>query len=135
LRGLHQLAAAAHAYRRALSEGSTSALTARNLVQVLHQQSPALALAELESWPDVLPEPLVEGVQQAAALAAGLELAAWLQQRGLATAALQRRLIEQELYALCCPSWLATSDAEPGWLTALQRRLLQFGVTDQGAPR
>lgn len=130
LRGLHQLSAAAQAYRRALREGSTSALTSRNFLQVLHQQSPELALAELESWPDVLPEPLVEGVQQAAALTAGLELAAWLQRRGLATAALQRRLIEQELYALRCPSWMAATDAEPGWLEALQLRLLQVGLTD-----
>ena len=128
LRGLHQLPPAAQAYRRALQEGSTSALTARNLLQVLHQQDAALALAELEQWPDPLPQLLVEGAQQAAARIAGLELAAWLQQRGLATAALQRRLIEQELYALRCPAWLADAPAQAGWLPALQTRLQQLGV-------
>ena len=59
--------------------------------------------------------------QQAAALTAGLELAAWLQQQGLATPALERRLTEQELYALRWPDWLRqeTEDGSP-WLVALQ---------------
>ncbi len=129
LRGLHQLPAAAAAYRRALAEGSTSPITARNLLQVLHEQGPEQALAELERWPQPLSAALVEGAQQAAALTAGLELAAWLQQQGLATPALERRLTEQELYALRWPDWLRqeTEHGSP-WLVALRTRVQQLGL-------
>jgi hypothetical protein len=129
LRGLHQLPAAAAAYRRALAEGSTSPITARNLLQVLHEQSPEKALAELERSPLPLATALVEGAQQAAALTAGLELAAWLQQRGLATPALERRLTEQELYSLRWPNWLGhQTQAHSPWLVALQLRVQQLGL-------
>jgi hypothetical protein len=129
LRGLHQLPAAAAAYRRALAEGSTSPITARNLLQVLHEQSPEKALAELERSPLPLATALVEGAQQAAALTAGLELAAWLQQRGLATPALERRLTEQELYSLRWPNWLGQQpEAGSPWLAALQARVQQLDL-------
>jgi hypothetical protein len=129
LRGLHQLGAAAAAYRRALAEGSTSALTARNLLQVLHEQAPELAVAELEHWALPLAPALVEGAQQAAALTAGLELAAWLQHRGLALEALQRRLTEQELYGLRWPAWLEpASGTGTDWLAALAARAAQLGL-------
>lgn len=129
LRGLHQLPTAAEAYRRALAEGSSSPLTARNLLQVLHEQGPQLALAELEGWPEPMAAPLVDGAQQAAALTAGLELAAWLQERGLATAALQRRLTEQQLYDLCLPPWLVEEPhTASDWLLVLRKRVQQLGL-------
>ena len=129
LRGLHQLPAAAAAYRRALAEGSTSPITARNLLQVLHEQGPEQSLAELERWPQPLAAALVEGAQQAAALTAGLELAAWLQQQGLATPALKRRLTEQELYGLRWPDWLGLeTDPRSPWLMALQARVQELGL-------
>lgn len=129
LRGLHQLPAAAAAYRRALAEGSTSPITGRNLLQVLHELDPEHALAELERWPQPLAAPLVEGAQQAAALTAGLELAAWLQRQGLATPALERRLTEQELYGLRWPEWLGqeTKVSSP-WLVALRARIQALGL-------
>ena len=129
LRGLHQLPAAAAAYRRALAEGSTSPITARNLLQVLHELGPEQSLAELERWPQPLATALLEGVQQAAALTAGLELAAWLQWQGLATPALERRLTEQELYALRWPDWLRQEpEAGSPWLVALQARVQELGL-------
>jgi hypothetical protein len=129
LRGLHELPAAAVAYRRALAEGSTSPITARNLLQVLHELGPEQSLAELERWPQPLAAALVEGAQQAAALTAGLELAAWLQWQGLATPALERRLTEQELYGLRWPDWLG-QETDPGspWLMALQARVQELGL-------
>jgi tetratricopeptide (TPR) repeat protein len=129
LRGLHQLPAAAAAYRRALAEGSTSPITARNLLQVLHELGPEQVLAELERWPQPLATALLEGVQQAAALTAGLELAAWLQRQGLATPALERRLTEQVLYGLRWPDWLGqeTEGGSP-WVIALQARVQQLGL-------
>lgn len=129
LRGLHQLPAAAAAYRRALAEGSTSPITVRNLLQVLHELHPDQALAELERWPQPLAAALLEGAQHAAVLTAGLELAAWLQQRGLATPALERRLTEQELYSLRWPDWLGQeTQASSPWLVALQARVQQLGL-------
>ena len=136
LRGLHQPEAAAQVYRQALAEGSTSALTARNLLQVLHELDPDQALVELEGWPQPLAAARLEGAQLAAALVAGLELVGWLQRRGLATPALQRRLLEQRLYGLE-PCWeqLATgvtpaektaSDPDQAWCVALRWRLEQL---------
>ena len=129
LRGLHQLSAAAEAYRRALAEGSTSPITVRNLLQVLHALAPQQALAELENWPTSPPAAWVEGVQQAADLTAGLELATWLQHKNLATPALQRRLTEQELYGLRWPQWLAADSVSGSdWLVALRARVQRLGL-------
>jgi hypothetical protein len=100
LRGLHDLEGAARHFRQALAEGSNSALTARNLLQVLHGLEPARAVAELEGWALPLPEPRLAGVREAAALVSGLEVAAWLEAHHLADAALRRRLAEQRIYAL-----------------------------------
>ena len=138
LRGLHQPAAAALYYRQALAEGSTSALTARNLLQVLHELDPDQALVELESWPQPLAGVRLEGAQLAAALVAGLELVGWLQERGLATPALQRRLLEQRLYGLefgweQLPTALTAADKgvcdpDQAWCAALGWRLEQLGL-------
>ena len=137
-RGLHQPDAAAAHYRQALAEGSTSALTARNLLQVLHGLAPEQALVELERWPQPLAPALLEGAQAAAALVAGLELVQWLQARNLATPALQRRLLEQQLYGLeavvlgAAPATEASPDADQAWCAALGDRLQQLGLS-QGA--
>ena len=133
-RGLHQPDAAVTHYRQALAEGSTSPLTARNLLQVLHGQDPKQALAELESWPQPLSGSRLEGAQAAAALVAGLELVIWLQGRGLATPALQRRLLEQKLYGLepLASDDLAQAlaleplDPDQAWCGALAWRLQQL---------
>ena len=128
-RGLHQPEVAAAHYRQALAEGSTSALTARNLLQVLHGLAPEQALVELERWPQPLAPAQLEGAQAAAALVAGLELVEWLEARGWATPALQRRLLEQRLYGFQ-PVVVREPDAsdEPDqlWCAALQQRLRQL---------
>ena len=132
-RGLHQAAAAVRHYRQALIDGSDSPLTSRNLLQVLHGEDPALALAELERWLP-LPGPRLEGAREAAMLVAGLELAHWLQARGLANPALQRRLAEQQLYHLqpVQKGWFTTSggDGDAAWLAGLQRRLQGLGLLE-----
>jgi hypothetical protein len=133
-RGLHQPEAAAAHYRQALAEGSTSTLTARNLLQVLHGLAPQQALAELEQWPHPLPVPWLEGAQAAAALVPGLELVAWLEARGWATPALQRRLLEQKLYGLepvVVPGLGPTQDGDHRWCVALQQRLRQLQLNPE----
>jgi len=130
-RGLHQPEAAAAHYRQALAEGSTSAITARNLLQVLHGLAPEQALAELEAWPQPLAPALLEGAQAAAALVAGLQLVEWLEARGWATPALQRRLLEQKLYGLQpvqVVSRNSAPDADQRWCAALQERLRQLAL-------
>lgn len=140
-RGLHQPDQAIQHYRQALAEGSTSPLTARNLLQVLHGQEPGLALVELQGWRQPLSGAQLEGAQAAAALVAGLELVIWLQERGLATPALQRRLLEQKLYGLeqPCSTDLAVvlalvpaaGDLDPdhAWCGALTWRLQQLQLS------
>jgi len=128
-RGLHQPEEAVAHYRLALAEGSTSALTARNLLQVLHGLAPEQALAELACWPQPLAPALLEGAQAAAALVAGLELVEWLEARGWATPALQRRLLEQRLYGfepVGVRELDASDEADELWCAALQQRLRQL---------
>ena len=139
LRGLHDLERAAQHFRQALADGSTSPLTARNLMQVLHEVDPSLALAELEAWPKPLPPERLAGVQQAAALVAGLDLAAWLLRHNLADAVLRRRLLEQRLYSLeldgletpVMQPILPTDEASPAerWCEALRERLERMGLS------
>lgn len=134
LRGLHATEAAVQYYRQALDEGSTSPLTARNLLEVLHELEPQRALDELSSWPLPLSSARQEGAVAAAERVSGLELAAWLQQRGIATTSLQRRLIEEHLLQLSEITSLwghpvsASAESEPdqGWLSALQQRLVDL---------
>ena len=143
LRGLHQPEAAARFYRQALAEGSTSPLTARNLLQVLHELDPEQALLELEGWHQPLAAAQLEGIQLAAGLVAGLELVVWLQDRGLATPALQRRLLEQRLYGLdlggaqgaddvASAMDTAGQDADQAWCAALRWRLKRLGLSPGG---
>lgn len=135
MRGLHQLEAAAKHYRLALAEGSTSSLTSRNLLQVLHELEPEQALAELDRWAQPFAPSLLEGAQAAAACASGLDLVEWLHRRGLANPALQRRLIEQRCYELdltgiehcAAPHYLPDHDQR--WCQALMQRLNQLGLS------
>ena len=130
-RGLHQPDVAAAHYRQALAEGSTSALTARNLLQVLHGLAPEQALVELERWPQPLAPARPEGAQAAAALVAGLELVEWLEARGWATPALQRRLLEQKLYgfqAVQVSGLNSSPDVDQRWCAALQERLRHLAL-------
>lgn len=144
-RGLHNLPAAERHYRQALADGSTSALTVRNLLQVLHACHPDQALAALTAWgPE--PEPwCLEGMREAAELVAGLELAAWLASRGWASAVLERRLMEQRLYGLeplaglggaGAPGAEAEPEPEPEpaalWCHALRQRLQDLGISPGG---
>ena len=97
-RGLHQPSVAAAHYRQALAEGSSSALTARNLLQVLHGLAPEQALAELARWPQPLAPARLEGAQAAAALVAGLELVMGVEARRGATPPLQPPFLDQPPY-------------------------------------
>jgi hypothetical protein len=128
-RALHHGLEAVGYYRQALAQGSSSALTARNLLQVLHAEDPALALAELEGWPEPLPEARLEGARQAALQVPGLELAAWLEARGLATAELLQRLAVQRLYGLE-PQGLELQ-GDDAWAEALQQRLQRLGLAQR----
>ena len=133
-RGLHQPTVAAAHYRQALAEGSTSALTARNLLQVLFGLAPEQALAELDQWPSPLPVPWLEGAQAAAAVVPGLVLVEWLEGRGWATQALQRRLLEQNLYRLepvLVVKQQTSRDGDQGWCAALQQRLQQLQLNPE----
>ena len=143
LRGLHDPQGAARWFRRALAEGSTSALTSRNLLQVLHEQRPELALAELASWSQPWPVEHLMGVRQAAVLVAGLELAEWLLQEDLADAVLRRRLTEQRLYTLQPPpgplvaATVGVDEADPAdlaWCAALDQRLVELGLGAVSGP-
>ena len=128
-RALHHGMVAVDFYRQALAEGSTSPLTARNLLQVLYGEDPALALAELDLWPEPLAEPRLDGVRQAALEVPGWELAAWLETRGLATAALLQRLAVQRLYVLE-PQGLAPQGSS-AWAVALRQRLQRLGLAQR----
>lgn len=135
MRGLHQLEAASKHYRLALAEGSTSSLTSRNLLQVLHELAPEQALAELDRWAQPFAPSLLEGAQAAAACASGLALVEWLHRRGLANPALQRRLIEQRCYELDvagiehCAVSQDLQDHDQRWCQALMQRLKQLGLS------
>lgn len=87
-RGLQQQSAAVEAYELALEWGSDSPLTPRNLLEVLHQIDPQLALDRLSRFagshtpPWEAPPPWLEGAMAAALRIQGAELAAWLCRRG-----------------------------------------------------
>ena len=137
-RGLGELAVAIAFYRQALAEGSDSFLTYRNLLQVLSLESNAAALEALADWfKDHRGDeaaPWLKGAREAAATSLDLELAAWLDQRGLADAPLQRRLLQERLYGLDPSVLNAFEAAAPDcvgadvWQQALAQRLrrLQF---------
>lgn len=90
-RGVQQLSAAVEAYEQALQWDSDSLLTARNLLEVLYQIRPQLALERLERFAQGSDEPerlwqqqppWLKGALAAALRVHGSELAQWLCQRG-----------------------------------------------------
>ena len=133
LRGLHRLEAAVDAYEMALLDGSDSALTVRNLLQVLDQLDSKLALKRWQRWCALGPRApfVIEGAHLAAQLLPGLELAALLNESLEADAGCRRRLLEEAVYALdwsTCAAVLnaaAASDMSD-WELQLQRRLGDF---------
>lgn len=102
-RGLNQLESAAECYRLSLADGSDSALTSRNLLQVLDGLDPARAVAEVQSWHQLGLAPssaLWEGAREAAKLVPGLELTQALFDMGQADGPCRQRLLEAACYDL-----------------------------------
>jgi len=133
LRGLHRLEDAVEAYEMALVDGSDSALTVRNLLQVLDELDSKLALKRWQRWCSFGPRPsfVLEGACMAAHLVPGLELAALLNQTLEADAGCRRRLLEDAAYALdwsTCESVLdaAAASGMTDWELQLRRRLNEF---------
>lgn len=124
LRAEHRCMEAVLHYRQALADGSSFAGTSCQLLLALHRTCPTLALKEAQAWPWPLEAHRLEGMRQAAGLAAGLELAEWLQAIGLASGALGYRLACQRLYAL--QPMTAGGGGEA--LVALRRRLHRLGL-------
>lgn len=133
LRGLNRLEAAVEAYEMALMDGSDSALTVRNLLQVLDELDSKLALKRWQRWCAFGPRPsfVLEGARMAAHLVPGLELSALLNQTLEADAGCRRRLLEDAAYALdwsTCESVLdaAAACGMTDWELQLRRRLDEF---------
>lgn len=101
-RGLGELKRAVSLYQQALDDGSDSPLTVRNLVQVLLQLDPQLALRQLRQWQHEggLQGGVLEGIQQALDALVTPELDHWLDQQGLAGPLQQRRLLQSALRQL-----------------------------------
>lgn len=102
LRALSLLRPAAALYRQALADGSNSAITSRNLLQVLWQVEDQEALAQLQHWQQngALQGPVLAGIREALAAGQALALDAWCEQAGLATADQRRRLLAAALRRL-----------------------------------
>ena len=136
-RGLNQPEPALSCYRRSLADGSDSALTCRNLLQVLDGLEPARAVEELRSWQQLGPPSSCawDGARQAAVLVPGLGLAQQLWQAGEADAACRQRLLEDACYGLDQPRVQALLTAARAsqtgfspWERALQQRLEDLGL-------
>lgn len=138
-RGLGDWAAAATLYRTALTEGSDSPITVRNLLQVLLLHDAGEALQQLEQWRQqgALAGFVLEGIREALAANPDPALDAWLDRLDLAGPDQHRRLLEQELRRLDLaaitrrlqhPSWQASP-----WRAALAQRLHHWGLTNTRA--
>lgn len=136
-RGLNRLEEAVLAYRQSLQDGSTSALTWRNLLQCLSGIAPRLAAEELEAWQQRsggMPPEAWQGARDAALLVPGLELVEQLWQCGQADPDCRRRLLEEACYRLELPRALAvlgqlkSSGAWSPWEQALAQRLQSLGL-------
>ena len=128
LRGLNQLNEAVEAYQLSLADGSDTPLTVRNLLQVLDALSPQRAVAQLSQWQSDGPLQafVLEGVQAAAVLVPGLELAEALFASGDADAACRRRLLEAACYSFdlsACSRLLEASRASGEGLTEWEQTL------------
>lgn len=132
-RGLQRPAAAAAAYEQALAWGSDSPLTLRNLLEVLHAESPATALARLEQQAAAAPPPWdwqqpptwLEGAIAAAVNVQGSLLAEWLCERGCPDAGVRAVAWQERLYRLELPATLKLLDGGSDRREqALQQRIL-----------
>jgi hypothetical protein len=144
LRGLNRLEEAVRAYRRSLLDGSSSALTWRNLLQCLNGIAPQLAVAELEDWqqrPDGVPQEAWQGARAAALLVPGAGLVEQLWRCGQADPACRRRLLEEACYRLELHHALAVlaqqerSGGLSPWEQVLARRLDSLGVQAKQPPQ
>jgi len=105
-RGLQRLEAACAAYEQALAWGSDSPLTSRNLLEVLHQRSPELALTRLSAFQAggaptwSTPPPWLEGAGAAALRVIGPELALWLSEQGCPDPAVRAVVWQEALHQL-----------------------------------
>jgi hypothetical protein len=109
LRGQQRMEEAIAAYELALSWGSDSPLTARNLLQVLDGLDPARALARLEAWAQGVanvalnwsaPPAWLAGACDAARSSIGLDLARWLHEQGCPDPEIRRMALEAAVLRL-----------------------------------
>ncbi|MEB3184587.1 MAG: hypothetical protein VKM97_01745 [Cyanobacteriota bacterium] len=114
LRGQQRMEEAIAAYEQALSWGSDSPLTARNLLQVLDGLDPARAVARLEGWAAPVrhgadsritvdwqqPPPWITGACEAACTSIGPDLAQWLHTWGCPDPEIRRLALEAALLGL-----------------------------------
>jgi hypothetical protein len=129
LRGQQRMDEAVAAYEQALSWGSDSPLTARNLLQVLDGLDPGLPLDRLEVWASSidsaslnweLPPPWLAGACEAALTSTGLELAHWLQSRGCPDPAIRQRALQDSVLRFDLDRGLALAEGP------LRQRLLEL---------
>ena len=137
-RGLQRPAIAVAAYEQALEWGSDSPLTVRNLLEVLHGEEPAAALARLEQlaasapppWDWQQPPAWLAAASAAAINVQGPLLAEWLCSRGCPKADVRALAWQERLYRLELPGTLELLSGSPDRREqALQRRLL--GLLEQ----
>lgn len=107
-RGLQRITAAVAAYEQALQWGSDSPLTVRNLLEVLHSEDSALALARLARFAADDPPPWDwqaasiwrQGAVQASTRVHGIVLADWLCRRGCPDPAVRAVVWQERLHRL-----------------------------------
>lgn len=131
-RGLQRAAAAVPAYEQALRWGSDSPITVRNLLEVLHGQAVASALARLEAfaagspppWDWSAPPAWLQGACDAATRVQGDTLAAWLCERGCPDGPVRAVVWQESLHRLEIPATLRLLEGCGGELeSALTQRL------------
>lgn len=130
LRGLQLLEEAQQAYEQALSWGSDSPLTSRNLLQVLDALEPGRATARLQQWAQGSLDwnqrtAWLQGACEAALASPGLELATWLQQHGCPDPEIRRLGVEQALLRLDFNGVIER--AHPALRERLERMLMAQG--------
>lgn len=134
LRGQQRMEEAITAYEQALSWGSDSPLTARNLLQVLDGLDPARAVARLEAWAAEhgttlnwgSPPAWITGACEAARTSIGLDLAQWLHTRGCSDPEIRRLALEAALMRLDLSGALPLAD---GALAARLQALVYRDLT------
>lgn len=136
LRGQQRMEEAIAAYEQALSWGSDSPLTARNLLQVLDGLNPARAVARLEAWAAESgsavdwtdPPAWITGACEAARTSIGLDLAQWLHRLGCPDPEIRRLTLEAALLRLDLSEGLPLAQ---GPLALRLHDLLNRGLTLQ----